>query len=136
MSWCPQCRRELPEGEAACPDCGSAPVEKREDEGLFFGPAKDEPPWPLDGKGDKVRAVELLYAKNPVDLEMKSALLHAYGIPTFSDTPNNVFFTTVIFGGAILGAHLYVPENMHEEALALLDARAVEDDMSEDNTQQ
>ena len=87
----------------------------------------DTPAWPVGDDGQKVRAVELLYAKNPMDLDIKQSLLHSYGIPTLANVPNQAFFSTVIFGSPILGATLYVPETQLEEAREIMEAEVEEE---------
>ena len=83
--------------------------------------------WPVGEDGQKVRGVQLIYAKNPIELDVTQSLLDAYGIPSFANAPNQGFFSGVIFGSPLLGATLYVPETCLEEARALLDAQVEED---------
>ena len=92
----------------------------------------DAPAWPVEDDGQKARGVELLYAKNPVELDITQSLLHAYGIPTLAHVRNQAFFSTVVFGSPLLGAAVYVPETRLEEARALLEAQVEEIDESED----
>ncbi|GHV19661.1 hypothetical protein FACS18949_04160 [Clostridia bacterium] len=69
--------------------------------------------------------------KNPVEVAMTQSLLRGCGIPTHTQTPLASQFTTVLFGGEILGADLYVPESMLDDARELLKAAPVieEDDV-------
>jgi hypothetical protein len=77
--------------------------------------------WP-SRNGNKEPAAKLVYAQNPVDVEVKQSLLEAYGIPSFAELPNQGFFSQVIFGSPMLGATLFVPESRLEEALSILEA--------------
>jgi len=81
------------------------------------------PEWPMDAEGQKAKGAVLLYAKNPIDLSITQNLLHAYGIPTLANAPNQGFFSRTIFGSDLVGATLYVPETQLEEAQALMDAQ-------------
>lgn len=120
MPWCPNCRCEYVEGVAVCDDCGAALVEELRDDGFFPGP--DGPAWPNDEHGHPVTAAKLFYAMNPMDVALRQSLLHAYGIPTLVQSPNTSTFSTVLFGGQILGAHLLVPETLLEKAEEVLAA--------------
>ena len=84
------------------------------------------PAWPVGDDGQKVKGAVLLYARNPVELEGTRNLLHAYGIPCLANAPNQGFFSEVLFGSALLGATLYVPETRLEEAKELLEAQVEE----------
>ena len=88
----------------------------------------DIPAWPMEDDGQKVKGAVLMYAKNPVELDMTQTLLHAYGIPTVANAPNQGFFSEVIFGSDLLGATLYVPETRLEEARELLEAKVEEEE--------
>ena len=83
--------------------------------------------WPVGDDGQKVKGAVLMYAKNPVELDVTKNLLHAYGVPTVSNAPNQGFFSEVIFGSDLLGATLYVPETRLEEARGLLEAQIEEE---------
>jgi len=93
--------------------------------------SNDTPTWPVGDDGQKVKAAQLLFAENPMELDIKQALLHAYGIPTVANAPNQGFFSGVLFGSPIIGATLYVPETRLEEAKELVEAEVVEEDVSE-----
>jgi len=80
------------------------------------------PAWPVDDDGRKIKGAKLIFANNPVELGVTQSLLGAYGIPSLASVPNQGFFSTVVFGSALLGADVYVPETQLEEARALIEA--------------
>ena len=88
--------------------------------------------WPVDENGQKVKAAQLLFAKNPIELDITQNLLRAYDIPSFANVPNQGFFSTVVFGSPLLGATVYVPEIYLDEAKALMDAQVEDDTVPED----
>ena len=121
MRQCPCCGASIDAGAAECPDCGLAA-------GGFDG-GEDIPSesgdgllWPDCPDGLPERAAFLATAKNPADCALLQALLRSCGIPSDAQTPLKNQFTTVIFGGPILGADIYVPESRLEEAGAVLDS--------------
>ena len=89
----------------------------------------DAPVWPTGDDGLKVKAAQLLFAESPMELELKQSLLHAYGIPTMANAPNQGFFSGVLFGSPLIGAALYVPQTRLEEARELIEAEAVEEEI-------
>ncbi len=117
MPQCPCCSTAVEVGVPACPDCGLA-LGGLDDGEIVAAP--DMPAWPIAQDGLPEKAVLLHTAANPTDCALKQSLLHGCGIPTMVQTPLANQFTTVIFGGPILGADLYVPECRLAEARTLL----------------
>jgi len=93
----------------------------------------DLPAWPVDSHGEKDRAVILRHTfDDPVSVDMTVSLLAAYGIPSFPFYPGEGAAGKVINGFSGFGTSLYVPESMHEEAIALLSAKIVDDEEDKD----
>ena len=89
----------------------------------------DVPDWPVDGKGEKERAVALRHTfDDPINVNMIISLLSAYGIPSFPYSPGEGGAGKVINGFSGFGTTLYVPESLHDEAAALLAAEIVENE--------
>jgi hypothetical protein len=96
-----------------------------------FGP--DVPDWPVDERGEKVRAVLLKHTfDSAAEADMTISLLSAYGIPCFPYYDGEGVTGKVISGFSGFGASLYVPETMYEDAEALLNAEIVEDEEEQD----
>ena len=92
-----------------------------------FGP--DGPQWPVDGSGQKEKAVRLMNSfDSAADSDMTISLLAAYGIPCFKYYDLDGGAGKVINGFSGYGASLYVPQTMLEEAKNILDAKVVEED--------
>lgn len=92
-----------------------------------FGP--DGPQWPVDGSGQKEKAVRLMNSfDSAADSDMTISLLAAYGIPCFKYYDLDGGAGKVINGFSGYGASLYVPQTMLEEANNILNAQAVEED--------
>lgn len=90
----------------------------------------DGPQWPVDENGEKVKAVRLTNAFDSADdSDMKISLLTAYGIPSFKYYDLDGGAGKVINGFSGYGAGIYVPETMQEEAVAILSATPIEEDM-------
>ena len=81
------------------------------------------PRWPDAADGLPERAALLITASNPTECALTQALLESCGIPSDAQTPLQNQFTTVLFGGPILGADIYVPEGMLDEARGVLDSQ-------------
>ena len=97
-----------------------------------FGP--DGPQWPVDGSGQKEKAVRLMNSfDSAADSDMTISLLAAYGIPCFKYYDLDGGAGKVINGFSGYGASLYVPEAQLEEAKDLLASRPVEDEEMEDH---
>lgn len=91
--------------------------------------APDGPQWPLDAKGEKVKAVRLMDAFDSADdSDMKISLLSAYGIPCFKYYDLDGGAGKVINGFSGYGAGLYVPASMLDEAKAILEAKPIEEE--------
>ncbi len=127
MPSCPQCHKNIPPGVGCCPLCGADLTKSRRKPLLFGRETMDGPPWPMDESGREMRAVTAFTSQDPVEVQLKAALLHAYAIPAFSDRPNTVLFGTVVFGGSASGAHVYVPVDRQAEAQDILSASFLEE---------
>lgn len=100
-----------------------------------FGP--DVPDWPVDEHGRKIRAVLLRHTfDSAAEADMTISLLSAYGIPCFPYYEGEGMAGKVISGFSGYGAALYVPETVHDEAVALLDARPLDDNENENEEEQ
>ena len=92
-----------------------------------FGP--DGPQWPVDGSGQKEKAVRLMNSfDSAADSDMTISLLAAYGIPCFKYYDLDRGAGKVINGFSGYGAGLYVPASRREEAEEILQAEPVTDD--------
>ena len=92
-----------------------------------FGP--DGPQWPVDGSGQKEKAVRLMNSfDSAADSDMTISLLAAYGIPCFKYYDLDGGAGQVINGFSGYGAGLYVPASRREEAEEILQAEPVTDD--------
>ena len=92
-----------------------------------FGP--DGPQWPVDGSGQKEKAVRLMNSfDSAADSDMTISLLAAYGIPCFKSYDLDGSAGKVINGFSGYGAGLYVPASRREEAEEILQAEPVTDD--------
>lgn len=92
-----------------------------------FGP--DGPQWPVDGSGQKEKAVRLMNSfDSAADSDMTISLLAAYGIPCFKYYDLDGGARKVINGFSGYGAGLYVPASRREEAEEILQAEPVTDD--------
>lgn len=92
-----------------------------------FGP--NGPQWPVDGSGQKEKAVRLMNSfDSAADSDMTISLLAAYGIPCFKYYDLDGGAGKVINGFSGYGAGLYVPASRREEAEEILQAEPVTDD--------
>ena len=92
-----------------------------------FGP--NGPQWPVDGSGQKEKAVRLMNSfDSAADSDMTISLLAAYGIPCFKYYDLDGGAGKVINGLSGYGAGLYVPASRREEAEEILQAEPVTDD--------
>ena len=92
-----------------------------------FGP--DGPQWPVDGSGQKEKAVRLMNSfDSAADSDMTISLLAAYGIPCFKYYDLDGGAGKVINGFSGYCAGLYVPASRREEAEEILQAEPVTDD--------
>ena len=79
------------------------------------------PEWIKDDAGAPVPPEFLLHLGGDVmELNMTLSLLHAYGIPTVCQYPNDGSFANVIMGFAPTGADIFVPQTMAEDARNIL----------------
>ncbi|GHV09581.1 hypothetical protein FACS1894217_14140 [Clostridia bacterium] len=85
-----------------------------------------EPQWPTVNDQPEP-PVFILTLKNPTDIASTTSLLHGCGIPTLTQSTMRKHFTTVIFGGDIHGADLFVPESLAEDAAEILNTRGTVD---------
>jgi hypothetical protein len=76
--------------------------------------------WPKDenGQPEEPKLLATLANNNMFD-ELKVNMLEAYGIPCLKVYPGYGSFGKVILGMSGEGTEIYVPESMHEDALAL-----------------
>lgn len=87
------------------------------------------PEWPKKDDGEPVAPAYLQHISGgPLDLDMITGLLAAYGIPHVSECPNNGDFGKVILGHPPSGMEIYVPETMLEDAQNILNADIIEED--------
>ena len=94
----------------------------------YWAMGPDGPAWPVNEKGEKVRAVLLRHTfDSPAEADMTISLLAAYGIPCFPYYEGEGMTGKVISGFSGYGASLYVPETMHDEAADLLKADIVDE---------
>ena len=95
-----------------------------------FRRAKDNTEaWPNDDEGNPIPPVFLIHIHGgPLDMELTLNLLGAYGVPYLTQYPNNGSFGKIIMGHSPMGADVYVPETMLEEAQDLLSADIIDDD--------
>lgn len=126
MPYCPVCREEFREGFTRCEECNAELVDElpKLEVPVWAKSEDNQPDWPLLENGKPDNAVFLVTARNTIDFEIKRALLNTAGIPVTGKIPNQTFFSSVLFGSAILGEDIYVPETMLDEAKGFLGAQA------------
>ena len=79
------------------------------------------PEWTKDDTGTPVPPVFLLHVGgDAMEVKMTLSLLHAYGIPTVCQYPNDGSFANVIMGFAPAGTDIFVPETALEDARNIL----------------
>ena len=79
--------------------------------------------WPRREDGDYVAPIKLTHCKSS-DMEdvMLVNMLEAYGIPAVRVYPCDGMFGKIVLGMSGTGADILVPENMYEDAKALMEA--------------
>ena len=84
--------------------------------------------WPKDETGEPVPGAFLKHCGS-VDMEdeMLVNMLEAYGIPCIRRFPKDGALGNVVLGMSGFGADLYVPEEMLEEAMALISEENCDD---------
>ena len=94
---------------------------------LFYTSPDPGVPWPKDAKGTPCPAAFLTHLSS-IDLEGQiiANLLRQAEIPLQIEKPNNGAFGEIMLGFSGTGISLYVPENMLDEAKAILDAEIIE----------
>ena len=93
---------------------------------------RNKPVWPSDEEGRTVPPAFLTHiGGGPLDMELTLNLLQAYGIAYVCEFPNNGLFGKLILGHPPSGMEVYVPETMLEEAMNLLNAEIVNEDIEE-----
>ena len=130
MHYCLDCETAYNDELEACPNCGSTfftdePVSQMEPAKVEKGKRTKRdpgPPWPLDGDGEPVEPalLERVVSANPLDAEMRLALLKASGIPATSRYPDGGSLGQIVLGFSGVGEDIYVPETMLEEARAVI----------------
>ena len=94
-----------------------------------FGFEMGKPPWqmledwPRRDDGDYVAPVMLTHCKsNDMEDVMTVNMLQAYGIPAVRVYPGDGVFGKIVLGMSGTGADILVPENMYENAKAIMEA--------------
>lgn len=79
--------------------------------------------WPKDEQGNPVQP-KLLAHCSSLDMAdtMLINMLQAYGIPAMVMHPGDGGFGKVVLGMSGTGSRIYVPENMYEDAIVLMEA--------------
>ena len=100
-----------------------------------FSKNRNKPEWPKDEAGNMIPPAFLEHiGGNPVDLDMETGLLNAYGIPTTQEYPNDGVFGKIVIGHSGGGVDLYVPETLLEDAKNIISGAGIEDiDVPEEN---
>ncbi len=81
--------------------------------------------WPRGGDGEYVTPVKLAHCRSK-DMAgvMLVNMLSAYGIPAIRVYPGDGVFGKIVLGMSGTGADILVPENMYEDAKALMEAES------------
>lgn len=96
-----------------------------EDFGLGMGkfPWQALEKWPRRENGDYVAPVLLTHCvSNDMQDTLTVNMLEAYGIPAVCVYPGDGVFGKIVLGMSGTGADILVPENMYEDAKALMEA--------------
>lgn len=127
--WCKNCGKEYGT-ESNCPDCGEAGIITPT---LSWGKtelgalSKD---WPLDESGNPVAPAFLVHRSTVgMEDEMTVNFLNAYGIPAIRLYPNDGDFAKIIIGVSGVGADIYVPMTLKDDAISLLEGEIIEDEL-------
>ena len=89
--------------------------------GKFPGQALES--WPRLDSGEYVTPVKLTHCRsNDLEDVMLVNMLEAYGIPAVRVYPGDGVFGKIVLGMSGTGADILVPENMYEDAKALMEA--------------
>lgn len=81
--------------------------------------------WPRGADGEFVPPVKLAHRRsNDMDDIMLVNMLSAYGIPAIRVYPGDGVFGKIVLGMSGTGADILVPENMYEDAKALMEAES------------
>ena len=82
--------------------------------------------WPLDENGEAKKPAFLTHVNgSQLDVSLTTGLLEAFGIPVYLTYPNDGKFGELVFGVAGPGVNVYVPEEMLEDAKAILSGEGV-----------
>ena len=93
--------------------------------GLSGFPGRELENWPRGADGEYVRPVKLAHRRsNDMDDIMLVNMLSAYGIPAIRVYPGDGVFGKIVLGMSGTGADILVPENMYEDAKALMEAES------------
>ncbi len=87
----------------------------------FWGKA-GELNWPKLETGEPEPPALLCETGDRDEFQRVMMLMRGYGIPAIERMPENLPFTTVLFGSEILGGSVYVPESLLDDAKILLTA--------------
>ncbi len=95
-----------------------------------YGKAYDS--WPRDDAGETV-APALLKTCSSLDMEaeMLQSMLEAYGIPSIRHLPGDGQFGELMLGMSGNGVQVLVPNTMIDEARALMEGEADDDELEE-----
>ncbi len=81
--------------------------------------------WPRLDSGEPVPPVKLAHCgSNDMEDVMLVNMLSAYGIPAIRVYPGDGVFGKIVLGMSGTGADILVPENMYEDAKALMEAES------------
>lgn len=110
MPFCPKCQTEYREGFSTCADCHVPLVAEL--------PPLPEPE-PLPDSQDFGEPTLLLTADTELEADMLVALFTDSGIPAYKQYDGASGVLKGIYGTALLGARVYVPANLIEQAQEL-----------------
>lgn len=108
---CPNCKRKFPDGESVCPDCKFFLAEEPKD--------ADEK---TDNGEDLGALMPVLFNINEFEAEQAISLLRGYGIPAFKRHEGPTRHMSIVFGSAVFGVDVVVPQKKFEDAQNLLNA--------------
>ncbi len=136
MSWCPECKKELPGETEICPVCGGLTESKMPRPQTCSGDCasctqhcEDEEEcgdcdpgiWPSNDDGTPVKPVRLMTVTGTqVDYQMAVTQLQSFGVPVVGTFTPDGALSKVILGFAGTGMDILVPETMAELARELM----------------
>lgn len=88
-------------------------------------PGRELESWPRGADGEYVPPVKLAHRQSSDMADvMLVNMLTAYGIPAIRVYPGDGVFGKIVLGMSGTGADILVPENMYEDAKALMEAES------------